>query len=157
MSYESRFHALKNLPPLPTVPANCNFVMSKIVGDQLILSGYGPIIGANIPDEYKGKLGEKISIETGYHAARLTSINLLLIVENVLGTLNDVEQIISVEGFVNSTNDFTDQPSVINGCSDLLVEIFGSNGRHTRSAIGTNTLAFDICVEISMTLQIRKC
>ena len=155
MSYEAKFRALKDLPPQPTVPPNCNFVLCKKVGDLLIISGNGPLNGSDIPPQFKGKLGKEVDVKTGYVAAQLTAMNLLLVASQALGTLDNVKQIISVEGFVSSTPDFVQQPDVINGCSDLLVEIFGTHGKHTRSAISAASLAFDICVEISMTLQFK--
>ena len=155
MSYEKKFLALKDLPPQPTVPASANFIQYRRTGKLLTLSGYGPLKGAIIPPEYKGKLGKDLTVKQGYNASRLTAINLLLIARAALKTLDNVSYILNVEGFVNSIDTFTDQPSVINGCSDLLIEIFGEKGKHTRSAIGVNTLAFDISVEIGMSLIIK--
>lgn len=155
MTYEQKFQALGNLPPEPSVPAGCNFVMYKQVGNLLILSGYGPFIGEKIAPASTGKLGEERTVDEGYQAARLTAINLLLIAQQSIQTLNNVIEIVSVEGMVNCTPQFIQQSQVINGCSDLLVEIFGNNGRHTRSAIGVSSLAFDICVEISLSLLVR--
>lgn len=155
MTYEKKFMALKGLPPEPTPPAGVNYLMYRKVGKLLILSGYGPLWGANVPKKFQGKIPENLTVKAGYNAARLTAMNLLLITRQAIKTLDKIDKIVSVEGFVNSNPDFTDQASVINGCSDLLVEIFGDNGRHTRSAIGTNTLAFNISVEISMTLLVK--
>jgi enamine deaminase RidA (YjgF/YER057c/UK114 family) len=155
MSYEKKFLALKDLPPQPAVPKGANFIQYRRTGKLLTLSGYGPLKGAIIPPQYKGKLGKDLTSKQGYNAARLTAINLLLIARSAIKTLDKVDYILSVEGFVNSTDSFTDQPTVINGCSDLLIEIFGKQGYHTRSAIGVNTLAFDISVEIGMSLVIK--
>ncbi len=155
MSYEKKFLALKDLPPLPAVPSGANFIEYRKTGKLLTLSGYGPLRGAVIPPEYKGKLGKELTVKQGYNAARLTAINLLLIARSAIKTLDEVDYILNVEGFVNCTDDFTDHPSVINGCSDLLIEIFGDQGKHTRSALGSNALAFDICVEINMSLLIK--
>jgi enamine deaminase RidA (YjgF/YER057c/UK114 family) len=169
MSYEQNFRALgSELPPKalePTVPPGCNFVLYRQSGNLLIISGYGPFWGADLPPRFNGKLGanipvggpgDKISDNTGYAASRLTAINLLLVVRQAIYTLDNVVQVVEVNAFVNSTPEFTDQPTVINGCSDLLVDVFGNNGRHTRSAIGAPTLAFGICVEISMSLLIMN-
>lgn len=157
MSYEQNFLALGNeIPPVePSVPAGCNFVLSRQVGNLLILSGYGPFWGATVPPEYTGKLGQSVTVQQGYAASRLTCIDLLLMARQVVQTLDNVVQIIEVNGMVNCTPDFTQQPDVINGCSDLLITIFGENGRHTRAAVGMSSLAFGICVEISMSLLIR--
>jgi enamine deaminase RidA (YjgF/YER057c/UK114 family) len=155
MSYEKKFMALKDLPPQPAVPKGANFIQYRKTGKLLTLSGYGPLKGAVIPSQYKGKLGKDLTVKQGYNAARLTAMNLLLIARSAIKSLDRVAYILNVEGFVNCTDNFTDQPSVINGCSDLLVEIFGKQGQHTRSAIGVNTLAFDISVEIGMALVIK--
>ncbi len=155
MSYDKKFMALKGLPPMPQVPKGANFILFRKTGKLLTLSGSGPLRGAVIPAQYKGKLGKEVSTKQGYNAARLTVMNLLLITRAAIRTLDKVDYILNVDGTVNCTSDFTDQPSVINGCSDLLVEIFGNNGHHTRSAIGAPSLAFDISVEISMSLVIK--
>jgi enamine deaminase RidA (YjgF/YER057c/UK114 family) len=157
MSYEKKFNALKDLPKLPAVPKGANFIQYRKTGKLLTLSGYGPLNGDIIPSEYQGKfgLGGERTVKQGYNAARLTAINLLLIVRSAIGTLDNVDYILNVEGYVNCTDDFTEHPSVINGCSDLLVEIFGKHGQHTRSAVGANSLAFGISVEIGMSLMIK--
>ena len=157
MSYEKNFLALgSEIPPVqPSVPPGCNFVLYKQVGNLLTLSGYGPLWGANIPPEFAGKLGKDLTVKQGYDASRLTCINLLLMARQAIISLDNVLEIIDVNGMVNCTSDFTQQPDVINGCSDLLVEIFGKNGRHTRAAVGMNSLAFNISVEISMFLLVK--
>ena len=155
MSYDKKFMALKDLPPVPTVPKGANFIQYRKTGKLLTLSGYGPLRGDVIPPQYKGRLGKELTVKQGYNASRLTAMNLLLIVRDVVKTLDKVDYILNVEGTVHCTDTFTDHPSVINGCSDLLVEIFGKKGYHTRSAIGANALAFDISVEISMTLMLK--
>jgi len=155
MSYDKKFMAFKGLPEAPAVPAGANFIQYRLTGKMLTLSGYGPLNGPILPSEYQGKLGRELTAKQGYDAARLTAINLLLITQKAIKSLDNVDYILNVEGFVNCTDDFTDQPSVINGCSDLLVDIFGDKGKHTRSAIGVNTLAFGICVEIGMSLIIK--
>ncbi|MDT7827330.1 RidA family protein [Pricia sp. S334] len=97
----------------------------------------------------------KNTTEQGYAASRLTCINLLLMVRLAVKTLDNVVEIIEVNGMVNCTPTFTAQSDVINGCSDLLVSIFGQNGRHTRAAVGMNSLAFNISVEISISLLVK--
>ena len=156
MSYDKKFMALKNLPQTPGVPKGANFIQYRLTGKLLTLSGYGPLNGSIIPAAYQGKLGRELTVKQGYDAARLTAVNLLLITREAIESLDNVDYILNVDAFVNSTDDFTDQASVINGCSDLLVEIFGKkHGSHTRSAIGTNTLAFGISVEIGLSLMIK--
>jgi enamine deaminase RidA (YjgF/YER057c/UK114 family) len=155
MSYEKKFKALKNLPDTPSVPTGANFIQYRQTGKLLTLSGYGPLNGSILPSEYQGKIGSDRTVQQGYDASRLTGINLLLIVQKAIGSLDKVDHILNVEGYVNCTDDFTDHPSVINGCSDLLVEIFGDKGKHTRSAIGANSLAFGISVEIGISLMLK--
>ena len=152
MSYDAKFMAIKDLPPPPQVPAGANYILYRKTGNVLTLSGNGPLRGAKIPEEFVGQLGKNLTVDQGYQAARLTGLNLLLVARQALGTLDNVDYIVNIEGTVNSADHFTEQPGVINGCSDLLVEIFGEAGKHTRSALGTNILAFNISVEISMTL-----
>ncbi len=157
MNYDQRFLELGHEIPraTPSVPNGCNFELYRQVGDVLYLSGNGPFWGEDIPAEFIGKLGESVTPTQGYNAARLTAINLLLTLREAVQTLDNVAQIVSVDGLVNCTPDFTNQSFVINGCSDLLVNIFGEEGRHTRKASGTNALAFGICVEISLMARVR--
>lgn len=157
MGYEEKFLELgSEIPPVaPSVPAGCNFVLYKKVGNLLTLSGYGPFWGADVPRKFSGKLGKELNTKQGYAASRLTGINLLLMARQAITTLDNVTEIVEVNGMVNCTPDFTDQPGVINGCSDLLVQIFGDAGRHTRAAVGMNSLAFNISVEIAMSLLVK--
>jgi enamine deaminase RidA (YjgF/YER057c/UK114 family) len=155
MSYNQKFNSLQDLPPLSEASSNTKYVPSRVNLRTLTLSGNGPLRGATIPKKFTGSLGKEVSVKEGYAAARLTGMNLLLAAQEALGTLDIIDHIVSIDGFVSSADDFYDQSSVIDGCSDLMIEIFGDNGQHTRSAIGTNVLAFNICVEISMTLVIK--
>jgi enamine deaminase RidA (YjgF/YER057c/UK114 family) len=157
MDYEKKFLSLGDeIPPVsPSVPAGCNFVLYKRVGKLLTLSGYGPFWGADVPVEFSGKLGKELTTKQGYAASRLTCINLLLMARQAITTLDNVIEIVEVNGMVNCTPDFTEQPGVINGCSDLLVQIFGDAGRHTRAAVGMNSLAFNISVEIAISLLVK--
>lgn len=152
MSVDQKFMAIKDLPPAPAVPQGANYILYRKTGKLLTISGNGPLRGGKIPSEFLGKLGKDLSTEQGYQAARLTGLNLLLVARSALKTLDNVDHIINIEGSVSCSDEFTEQASVINGCSDLLVEVFGEKGKHTRSALGTNALAFDISVEISMSL-----
>ncbi|MBV7504862.1 RidA family protein [Bacillus sp. sid0103] len=140
------------LPPAPAPLAN--YVTINRSGNLLFTSGSGCFIDGK--PLYQGKLGEDISIEQGYDAARITALNLLSIVKEELGDLNKVKKIVKLLGFVSSTNDFYNHPQVINGASDLLVEVFGEKGKHARSAIGTNVLPLNLPVEIEMVLEIEE-
>ena len=155
MSYDKKFIALKNLPPVPTVPSGANYILYRQTGKLLTISGNGPLNGDKIPPEYLGKVGKDLTTKQGYNAARLTAMNLLLVARSAIKSLDNVDYIVNIEGSVHCTDSFTEQASVINGCSDLLVEIFGENGKHTRSALGCNALAFNISVEISLSLVIK--
>lgn len=155
MSYNDIFQqiiAASHVPPPPTSVAN--YLPFRIVGNQLLLSGQAPFFGSEI--RYTGKLGDTVSIDDGVAAARLTGINLLYTAQQALGTLDRVINVIEVEGMVNCIPSFTQQSAVIDGCSNLLVEVFGSeHGKHVRSAAGFAALAFDITCEIKMSFEIR--
>ena len=154
MSADKKFLALgSELPPETIMPPGLNFLPSKKCGNLLFLSGLGPQWGAEF--RYLGKLGRDLTAEDGYAAARLTTLNILQTVRRVLGSLDAVAQIIEVLGLVNCGPGFTDQPRVLNGCSDCLVEIFGEDGKHARAAVGVAELPFDISVEIRITLETR--
>ena len=122
-------------------------------GNLLFLSGSGP---RKSNGEYIiGKVGENLSIEEGYQAARITGINHLATLKSELGNLNKVKRIVKVLGMVNSSPDFTDQPKVINGFSDLMVEVFGERGKHARSAVGMASLPIGIAVEIELIVEVE--
>jgi len=134
-------------------PPVANFVNAVRTGNLLFLSGKGPkkADGENIT----GKLGDDLSIEQGYEAARITGINHLSVLKHELGNLNKVKRIVKVLGMVNCTPDFPDQPKVVNGYSDLMVEVFGNNGKHARSAVGMGSLPGNIAVEVEMIVEVE--
>ena len=117
------------------------------------MAGKGP----KYPDgrELRGKLGDTVSIKEGYDGARMTAINQLAVLKSMLGDLNKVVRVVKVLGMVNSTPDFVEQPAVINGFSDLIVEVFGDRGRHARAAVGMATLPRGQSVEIEMIVEVR--
>ena len=139
------------LPEAPTPIAN--YVPAVRTGDLLYLSGNGPAPG---PDGHVrlGKLGQEMTTDEGYESARLVGINIMARLKAELGTLQRVVQIVKVLSMVNSTPDFTDQPAVTNGFSDLMVEVFGEAGRHARSAVGMASLPMGIPVEIEMIVEV---
>ncbi len=139
------------LPEPPTPVAN--YVSAVRTGDLLFVAGHGPAYG---PDGSLGggKVGRDLDVEEGYEAARLVCLNLLARVKAELGELDRVVRVVKLLGMVNCTPDFTQQPAVINGCSDLLVEVFGERGRHARSAVGMSSLPSGIPVEIEMIVQV---
>lgn len=135
---------------LPAIrPAVGNYVSCVKVGNLLFTAGQGV-------DEYHGKLGKDIPIDEGYKAARQSMLNLLSVVRNELGDLNKVKRVVKMLGFVNCTEDFIDQPKVMNGASDLLVDIFGEKGKHARSAVGMAQLPNNTTIEIEIVLEIEE-
>jgi enamine deaminase RidA (YjgF/YER057c/UK114 family) len=153
MGAEARIKELGITLPPPPKPAG-NYVPGVRVGNLLYLSGHGPIQmeGSARP---KGKVGRDLSPEEGYKVAREVGINLLGSTRALLGSLDKVKRVVKVLGMVNSAEGFAEQPKVINGFSDLMVEVFGENGRHARSAVGMAELPFAIPVEIEMILEVE--
>ena len=138
---------------LPTAPQPvANYVNGVRAGNLIFLAGKGP----KYPDgtELSGKLGGNITIEQGYEGARQTAINQLSVLKVMLGDLNKVKRIVKVLGLVNSSPNFIDQPKVVNGFSDLMVDIFGERGKHARAAIGVNSLPRGQAVEIELVVEV---
>ncbi len=130
-----------------------NYIKWVRTGNLIFLSGHGPCNLDGIP---KGQLGDELTIEQGYAAARQAGICLLATLKDAVGgDLNNVTRIVRVFGLVSSTDSFYDQPKVMNGCSDLMVEVFGDKGKHVRAAVGTNVLPFNIPVEIEMVVEVK--
>lgn len=152
MGAEARLKELGLVLPALAKPV-ANYVPYRIVGNVLYLSGQGPRDenGNNL----SGKLGAEISIEEGYRRARLVGLGLLAAMRDALGSLDRVDYIVKLLGMVNATPDFNDPPKVINGCSDLFVDVFGEAGRHARSAVGHVTLPSQISVEIEAIVAIK--
>ncbi len=141
------------LPP-PATPV-ANYVGSVRVGPLLFVSGHGPLRTDGKPS-IRGKLGRELSIEQGYQVAREVGLSLLATVRATLGSLDKVKRVVKVLGMVASTEGFGDQPKVINGFSDLMVEVFGAEiGKHARSAVGLAELPMGIPVEIEMILEVE--
>lgn len=151
MTPEERLEELGHT--LPEAPKSiANYVGSVHTGNLLFLSGKGPdLVGGR---QWKGKLGAEFTTEEGYKAARNCMLNLLAILHQDVGALSRVRRIVKLLGMVNSTPDFVDQSKVINGASDLLVDVFGERGRHARSAVGMASLPGGIPVEIEMIVEL---
>jgi enamine deaminase RidA (YjgF/YER057c/UK114 family) len=130
-----------------------NYVPAVRSGNLVFLSGHGPVLddGSLIT----GKVGPDLTLDEGYNAARQVALILLASLKSEIGDLDKVRRVVKLLGMVNCTPDFADQPRVINGASDLLVEIFGEKGRHARSAVGMNALPMNIAVEIEMIVEIE--
>ena len=140
------------IPDLPSPLAN--YVPYKVSDNTLYVSGQGPVIDGKII--YSGKVGNEISQEEGVKAAELCCINIIAALKSSInGDWNRLDTFLKLGGFVNCDNDFSDQPKIINGASDLLVNIFGDKGRHSRFAVGSNSLPLNISVEIDAIIKIK--
>jgi enamine deaminase RidA (YjgF/YER057c/UK114 family) len=150
MTIDARLAELKiELPPVPK-PAG-TYVHAVRVGNLLFLSGKGPYHpDGSVP---KGKVGRDVSTEEAYKHARSVGLTQIAVLKETLGSLDRVRRIVKVLGMVNAVPEFGDQPKVINGCSDLFVEVFGEKGRHARSAVGMGSLPGGITVEIEVIVE----
>ena len=154
MSAEQRLRELGIELPPPAEPM-ANYVRAKRVGSLLFVAGHGPARGGD-GQRMTGKVGGNLTLEQGYEAARLTGLNLLASVKAELGSLDRVKQIVKVLGMVNCAPGFDQTPRVINGCSDLFIEIFGTPaGQHARAAVGMAELPQTIPVEIEMIVEVE--
>ena len=139
---------------LPEVPKPVGeYIPAKKVGNLVFSAGHGPIKEGKFA--YVGKVGREVSLEEGYEAAKICAINCLAAIKSVIGSLDNIDEIIKLKGFVNSASDFYRQPEVMNGASELIVKIFGEKGKHARSALVTSVLPFNIPVEVEMIVKIR--
>src|SRR3954447_24538009 len=137
------------LPP-PRAPM-ANYVPARRVGNLVYTAGQ---VSGNAEREVKGKLGGDLSVEQGREAAQLSALNCLAALLTVLGSLDDVKQLVRVGAFVNSAAAFDQQPAVANGASDLFVEVFGDAGRHARTAVGVNELRAGYAVEVELVAEV---
>ena len=145
MSAEKRLKQLGiELPEAPSPVAN--YVNAVRSGKLLFLSGKGPSAVDGLRPA--GKLGREFNLEQGYKFARSTGLALLAVMRAELGSLDRVARVVKLLGMVNAVPEFADQPKVVNGCSDLMVEVFGDKGRHARAAVGSGSLPFNVQVEI---------
>ncbi len=147
MSAEKKLKAL-GITLAPVTPPVANYVNAVRTGNLLFLAGKGPASGV------AGIVGKDITVEQAYGHARTTGLNLMAVMRDELGSLDRVKRIVKVLGMVNAVPGFTDQPKVINGCSDLFVEVFGERGKHARSAVGMGSLPNNIPVEIEVIVEI---
>jgi enamine deaminase RidA (YjgF/YER057c/UK114 family) len=138
------------LPPLPKPLAS--YVPAVITGNLLVISGQVPIENGKIMQP--GKLGRELSVKQGQQLARLCVLNGLAAAKQALGSLDRIRRVVRVAGYVASADGFQQQPAVVNGASDLLVEIFGENGRHARAAIGVNELPLGCGVEVEFMFEV---
>src|SRR5262245_40020592 len=155
MEVEKKLAALGlTLPPIPTPVAN--YVPAVRTGNLVFISAHGPVTMTDGRIAYmRGKVVRDLTVEQGYEDAKVVMLNMLQALKGVVGDLDKVRRIVKLLGFVNCTEDFPDQPKVINGASDLLVELYGERGRHARSAVGMYQLPFGIAVEIEMVVEVE--
>ena len=135
-------------------PPMANYIPGYRTGNLVFLSGVGPRDAEG--NTLKGKLGQEVTVEEGYQAARLCALNLLANLKGIIGDLDKVKHVVKLLAMVNAAPDFTQQPAVINGCSDLLVEVLGEKGRHARSAVGMGSLPGGMAVEIEMIVEVEE-
>ncbi len=153
MSFENRL--LKLGITLPTTPKpGGNYVPAIIDGDKLYTAGMVCLKEGQIT--HGGKLGQDFTIEEGYEAARVCGLNLLAAIKGAAGSLDEVEKFLTVTGFVNATPDFHQSPQVINGASDLIVEVFGEKGKHARAAVSVACLPLNSAVEVQAVVKLKK-
>jgi enamine deaminase RidA (YjgF/YER057c/UK114 family) len=152
MTADERFARLGLTLPAAPKPAG-NYLPFRLAGNLLFLAGVGPqrADGTMI----SGKVGVEVSIEQAYEAAKLCGLNLLANMMSAVGTLDRIETVLKVFGMVNAVADFTRHPQVINGCTDLFVDVFGEHGRPARSAVGMGSLPFNISVEVEAIALVR--
>ena len=152
MQIEAKLKEMGIELPAAVTPV-ANYVPAVRTGNLVFLSGHGPYKedGSLIA----GKIGSDLTTEQGYQAARRVAIGLLGSLKAVIGDLDKVERVVKLLGLVNCTPEFADQPKVINGASDFLVDVFGDRGKHARSAVGTNALPLNIAVEIEMIVEVE--
>ena len=152
MAAEARLKELGlELPPAPAPAAS--YVTYAQAGNLAFLSGHIPVRADGT--RVTGKVGAGLTTEQGSEAARLVALNLLATLRANLGTLDRVRRVVRIMGMVNSSPAFTEHSKVINGCSDLLVQVFGEAGRHVRSAVGMASLPFDVAVEIEAVVEVE--
>jgi enamine deaminase RidA (YjgF/YER057c/UK114 family) len=152
MSAEARLKELGLQLPPPPKPQG-NYVPYRIGGGLLFLAGVGPRGADGVT--VTGKVGGAVTVEQAVHGARLCGFNLLANMKAALGSLDRVDTILKVLGMVNGVPDFADHPKVINGCTDLFVEVFGDNGRPARAAVGMGSLPGNISVEVEAIVSIK--
>jgi enamine deaminase RidA (YjgF/YER057c/UK114 family) len=138
--------------PEPAVPV-ANYVAYVVTGNLIFVSGQVPVVGGEF--KYVGKVGGDLTVEDGQAAARLCGINIIAQLKKALdGDLDRVTRVVKLGGFVNSTPDFTDQPKVINGASNLMAEVFGDKGKHARAAVSAAALPLGVAVEVEAVVEI---
>lgn len=150
---EQRLQQLGLTLPTPLGPIG-SYCPYKRVGNLIFFSGQGPMYD-KIP-QYTGRVGQELTLEQGYEASKLTALNVLAVIKSAVGDFSNVKQFVSVMGFVNCVDGFTDTPQVLNGFSDLINELFGECGAHARCALPSSTLPMNTPVEIQAIIEVRE-
>lgn len=149
LSYEERAKSIGIKIPQAATPIGA-YVLAVQGGTLLYTAGQGPVRdGVTV---FKGKVGRDLTVEDAYEAAKLAALNCLAAARSILGTLDRIDRIVKVNGYVNSAPGFTEQAKVMNGASDLLAQLFGQKGRHARTSVGVSELPQDIAVEVDLIL-----
>jgi enamine deaminase RidA (YjgF/YER057c/UK114 family) len=152
MSFEAKIKELGLSVPEIAKPVAA-YVPAVRVGDYVYTSGQIPFVQGVL--KYSGKVGKDLPLEAGYEAAKICALNCLAAIKGVAGSLDNIEQVVKVVGFVNSADGFTDQPKVINGASELIGSIFGKAGEHARSAVGVGELPINAAVEVEIIVKLK--
>ncbi len=148
---QSRLAALGITLPTPPLP-QANYIPGVRSGGLVFVSGQVSIVPGG--KQYLGKVGGAVSIEQGREAARVCAINILAVLQQTIGDLEKVKRVAKVVGFINCTPDFIDMPKIVNGASDLLVEVLGERGKHARSSIGVASLPLGVSVEVEAIVEV---
>ena len=153
MSYEEKIKELKINLPEAKAPVG-NYVATKVSGKMLFISGQ---ISIDESDQFiKGKVGKDLDTDAGYNAAKRCALSIIAQVKKACGNdLSKVKSCVKLTGFVNSTDEFIDQPKVLNGASDLIASVFGESGMHTRAAVSTNSLPLGVSVEVDAIFELK--
>lgn len=148
---EEKLSSLGITLPSPPAPAG-SYVPVVVAGNLAFVAGQIPLEAGQV--KFRGKVGKDLPMETGQEAARLCTVNALAQLKAALGSLDRIKRVVKVTGFVNCEPSFADQPQVINGASDLLVQVFGEKGKHARAAVGVGSLPLQSAVEVEFVVEI---
>jgi enamine deaminase RidA (YjgF/YER057c/UK114 family) len=148
---EEKLQSLGIHLPTPPAPAG-SYVPVVVAGNLAFVAGQIPLEAGQV--KFRGKLGVDVSVEAGQQAARLCTINALAQLKVALGSLDRIKRVVKVTGFVGCDPSFADQPRVVNGASDLLVQVFGDRGKHARAAVGVASLPMDSAVEVEFIVEV---
>ena len=151
---EERINELGIELKAPNIPPGLNIELAVQSGNLIYLSGNGPIYPNG--ERITGKVGKDLTIEEGYEAARITAINHLAILKSKIGDLNKVVRVVKVLGLVNADSNFTEHPKVINGYTDIMLQVFGERGKHARSAMGMGSLPWNLACEVETIVEIEE-